>query len=228
MSSYIQSRLNNHQGKINNKSVDKEIYNEVKNKVTIPMYFYNIILPQMGSYYDNYPVDFNQKVVVCCPLHSEDTPSFRFYEETSSFYCFGCQKGGDVIQLHVLFAESINGVKPSREEAAHFIYNYFIKGKEAETFIVSDKLPEEKINTDKEIVKFNIYRVNLEKSITNDRNIKLDAKKKIWEALDNIDILISKGMIKVLDARKYIEEQVKNAITPNTTVKEHRKIYDTR
>ena len=34
-----------------------------------------------------------------CPFHSEKTPSFTVYSDTSSFYCFGCQAGGDVIHF---------------------------------------------------------------------------------------------------------------------------------
>ena len=32
-----------------------------------------------------------------CPFHSEKTPSFHLYPENQSFYCFGCETGGDVI-----------------------------------------------------------------------------------------------------------------------------------
>ncbi|PWM41806.1 MAG: DNA primase [Clostridiales bacterium] len=32
-----------------------------------------------------------------CPFHGEKTPSFTVFEETASFYCFGCGAGGDVI-----------------------------------------------------------------------------------------------------------------------------------
>lgn len=32
-----------------------------------------------------------------CPFHSEKTPSFTVFPDTSSYYCFGCQSGGDVI-----------------------------------------------------------------------------------------------------------------------------------
>jgi len=32
-----------------------------------------------------------------CPFQSEKTPSFHVNEEKQIFYCFGCQKGGDVI-----------------------------------------------------------------------------------------------------------------------------------
>ncbi len=34
-----------------------------------------------------------------CPLHEETTPSFYCFCETRSWYCYGCQQGGDVIDL---------------------------------------------------------------------------------------------------------------------------------
>lgn len=37
-----------------------------------------------------------------CPFHSERNPSFYIYPETHSFYCFSCQKGGDVITFAML------------------------------------------------------------------------------------------------------------------------------
>ena len=40
-----------------------------------------------------------------CPFHDDSSPSFYVYPETQSFYCFGCQVGGDVITLAKL-AES--------------------------------------------------------------------------------------------------------------------------
>lgn len=32
-----------------------------------------------------------------CPFHSDSTPSCHFYEDTQSFFCFGCSAGGDVV-----------------------------------------------------------------------------------------------------------------------------------
>ena len=46
-----------------------------------------------------------------CPFHSEDTASFTVTPEKQIFYCFGCQKGGDVINFvkeieNLTFAEA--------------------------------------------------------------------------------------------------------------------------
>ncbi|MCH5298047.1 MAG: hypothetical protein J1E85_10330 [Ruminococcus sp.] len=34
-----------------------------------------------------------------CPFHNEKTASFKLFENTNSFYCFGCGIGGDEINL---------------------------------------------------------------------------------------------------------------------------------
>lgn len=45
----------------------------------------------------HYGLEPNRAGFVICPFHSEDTPSMKIYEK--SFYCFGCQSGGDVISF---------------------------------------------------------------------------------------------------------------------------------
>lgn len=45
-----------------------------------------------------------------CPFHSEKTPSFTVYNDTQSFYCFGCGAGGDVISF-VMQMENIDYVE---------------------------------------------------------------------------------------------------------------------
>lgn len=217
------SSFNNvgNQGSKSVKSVNasKFEYSEVKNKVSIPMYFYNIIVPQLGSYYDLYPVDFDQKIVVCCPIHDEDTPSFRYYESTSSFYCFGCQRGGDIVELHRYFAEKLNGTRPDRDEAVAFLYTYFLQGNETQSFIVTDPELVEKKSTDAEVVKLNTYRFRLEQSISFDKLLKDEVKKELWEILDSIDLLLSKDLINATEAEKYIKQAVKRLITIDATNK---------
>ncbi len=40
-----------------------------------------------------------KNLVGLCPFHSEKTPSFNVYPGNNSFYCFGCGKGGGVINF---------------------------------------------------------------------------------------------------------------------------------
>jgi hypothetical protein len=56
-----------------------------------------------------------KNLVGLCPLHQERNPSFYLYPETNSFWCYGCQKGGDVIK----FVELIHGY--SFKEAVKYL-----------------------------------------------------------------------------------------------------------
>jgi DNA primase len=42
-----------------------------------------------------------------CPLHKEDTPSFYVNEDLGLFYCFGCMRGGSVIDF-LMYAENLD------------------------------------------------------------------------------------------------------------------------
>ncbi len=52
-----------------------------------------------------------------CPFHSEKTPSFTVFPDNRSFYCFGCQTGGDAITF-VMNIERLDYV-----EAVKFLAN---------------------------------------------------------------------------------------------------------
>ena len=57
----------------------------------------NDILSVMSTY-----VNFKRSgrdSVCLCPFHSEKTPSCHIYNDSQSFYCFGCGAGGDVINF---------------------------------------------------------------------------------------------------------------------------------
>ncbi|MGH2504532.1 MAG: CHC2 zinc finger domain-containing protein, partial [Ktedonobacterales bacterium] len=39
------------------------------------------------------------RLVARCPFHEETHPSFTIFPESQRWWCFGCQRGGDVIEF---------------------------------------------------------------------------------------------------------------------------------
>ena len=46
---------------------------------------------------ERYGLPIHRGNMICCPFHDDRTPSMKLYDD--HFYCFGCQKSGDVIDL---------------------------------------------------------------------------------------------------------------------------------
>jgi hypothetical protein len=55
-----------------------------------------------------YGVHINRHNKAVCPFHKEDTASFTIYPATNTWYCFGCNVGGSVID----FAAKYYGMEP--------------------------------------------------------------------------------------------------------------------
>lgn len=72
----------------------------------------------------NPSVDLYLKNKVICPLHDEDTPSFTYFPKTDSYFCFGCESGGSIINLHTalmrLEDKNYNKVKAVLFLAKHY------------------------------------------------------------------------------------------------------------
>lgn len=188
--------------------VDSKKVDAVKKGISIPEYFDSVIIPEMGDYYSDYTVNFEYKPVVKCPIHGEDTPSLRYYEETNTFYCFGCGAGGDVINLHRLFYKVINGEMPSFEDSVTFLYSNFIekKGNKIRTTSKHSKKIEVVENSNSELIRLNVYIKDLESKLLIDNTIDTDKKTKIYNEIDNIIILTSLSLIKVDNGIKHIKE----------------------
>ena len=105
----------------------KDIVEAVK-KIPIPEYMEREVVPKLKGYYGSGEGFFQYRPVEKCPFHNEDTASFRYYEETNTCACFGCRRGGDVINLHRVFYETNENIDISYKDAVMYLYNTFIGG----------------------------------------------------------------------------------------------------
>lgn len=187
----------------------------IKSKITIADYVKDVIVPEMPWYYSDYTVDFNLKLYIKCPIHGEDTPSFRYYPESNTFYCFGCGAGGDVINLHKAFYKSLSDRDVSTEDALSFFKNKFIdKLQSKNTASLKNKiLPKGKVlSNSKDLSKLErVYR-DLDNTLRVDYSLSDSIKNKIFDAIDNAISLVELEKISALDAIAYIKENYREAL----------------
>lgn len=187
----------------------------IKSKVTIADYVKDVIIPEMPWYYSDYTVDFNLKLYIKCPIHGEDTPSFRYYPESNTFYCFGCGAGGDVINLHKAFYKSLSDRDISTEDALSFLKNKFIaKLQSKNTDGLKNKiLPKGKVlSNSKDLSKLErVYR-DLDDTLMVEYSLSDSIKNKIFDAIDNAISLVELEKISALDAITYIKQSYKEAL----------------
>lgn len=191
--------------------MDSKVEN-IKNNIPIPKYFEQVIIPELPNYYSDYTIDFENRPVVKCPIHGEDTPSLRWYSETNTFFCFGCRAGGDVINLHRLFMNNINGTMPSFKEAVDYLYEAFIKEQNisvnTNSKIVKQTIEEKSTNI--ELLRLKNYLSELEKLLIVDSTV--NNKNKIYRLMDKVNKLSRLNNINASEGIKYLKEEVSKLI----------------
>ena len=187
----------------------------IKTKVSIPDYVKDVVMQEMPWYFNDYTVDFDLKLYIKCPIHGEDTPSFRYYPESNTFYCFGCGAGGDVINLHKAFYKSLSDRDVGTEEAVTFLKNRFIdKLRDKNSVNLQNKIvPKGKIeNTGKDLLKLERYYRDLDSTLKIDTSLSDKTKNKIFDIIDNGLSLVESDKISALEAIAYIKRNYSEII----------------
>ena len=181
---------------------------EIKNNLKIPKYFQVIIFPEMESYYKDSNKNFFIKPMVKCPLHDEDTPSFRWYPETNTFYCFGCNEGGDIIDLHRKYFKVHRGEEISFINALAFLkelYEDEAIGKNKKEFHAFVEKPEIRLEN-RELIILGKYLKKLSYDISCKAN-----NNYLIDLIDDLYLLVNKSLISFEEAKEiieYIEKEV--------------------
>lgn len=195
--------------------LDKEKLEQVKNKVLIPDYINKIVKQEMPWYFTDYAIDFDSRPYIKCPLHGEDTPSFRYYEDTNTFFCFGCGVGGDVIKLHREFVDRMNNEQVSFEDAIDFLYDAFIDKIKAPEIKKKQVKIQPKYQLTKveqknsELVRFKRLYEKLDKQLQVEEELSLDKKKELYKIIDDIIRLVKDDLVTAEEAIVYLKENYK-------------------
>ena len=63
-------------------------------------------------------IEFNRSGFAPCVFHNEKTPSMKYYRDDNRVYCFGCGKGGDILDVYQAL-HNISDVKEAIKKMRH-------------------------------------------------------------------------------------------------------------
>lgn len=180
--------------------------------IPIPDYVEKVIVPEMPWYFSDYTVDFEVRPVIKCPLHGEDTPSFRWYSDTNTFYCFGCGKGGDIVSLDIEFRGQ-SGEKITLADSLDFLESVFaIDGEVAKSPVkntakIASKSKVARLNEQSniELLKFSRVYGEIDKAVIKS-DLPFEVRVTLYKCLDDAGRLVKDNLVSATDALEYIRE----------------------
>lgn len=99
------------------REITRRSFNKKNNNGFKPIDISLIPITSVVWLYTKLPTNLQKNIK--CPIHNDKTPSFKIYNDTNSWYCFGCHKWGNAVNL---IAEMEN---VSTKEAYKILINNF-------------------------------------------------------------------------------------------------------
>lgn len=191
-------------------ALNKDAYERAKymlqESIDIPTYYNDVV---------NSRVNLLSQSLVCCPLHDETTPSFKYFSETKSFYCFGCERSGSIVELHHHLVQRSNENYTKSRAVIDLSKDYKIKIPNIfdDTFVDEVKLfkyEAPRINeqienighTEHELKPVNWLLIEIEKKLKTIKKVNLNSYMQICNELDRIylvDINTQKKLTELLE-----------------------------
>lgn len=83
----------------NNEDVDvfQDILNKIRSFQTMNIHKARNV--NIRALLESFGIKVNNRGFACCPFHEEKTASFKIFDNSNRYRCFGCDKYGDSIQL---------------------------------------------------------------------------------------------------------------------------------
>ena len=176
---------------------------EIVQKIQDHVELYDLVLSYLplkksGNYYK-----------ALCPFHDEKTPSFYVFPNTQTYHCFGCNKGGSIINF-IMEIEKVNFI-----EAINIL---------AHRYNIQIKINKQEYNNNN-TMKDRLYKIYTLASKWYHDNLYKDTNKKVLEYLQNRKItteMINKfligyapdswsSLIKYLKDNEFTEDEILNA-----------------
>lgn len=171
---------------------------EVKTKVNILTIIDKEIRPNLPSGYWSSGMRLLETTHVdLCPLHAEDTGSFRIFPNTNTCDCYAGCGGGDNVWLYREFNNKVLNQHIAFGSAIDYLYETYISGKKVAPVIFSDLMKAVQINTPQEVFSFFFKLSVLEGQLSAKQNgCSLDKLLEYYRSADQLKRLIANNEIK--------------------------------
>lgn len=197
------------------KKLSDDELDKVRKAIDYSGYFNKKIYPNMEEYYRHQPIDFVANTGKClCPFHHDDDASFHirtWSDGVTTFKCFGCSVGGDIVKLHILYAKEFEDRNIRYGEAAQELYDEFIEGRNigraalgTKIHLKSDEVVE--VNNLMDVVDFSNVLSRYEGFLLNDKVVNQEARMEYYTLADKLELLVGKSLVSAKAATEALKE----------------------